>query len=91
MTATSCCRHVNQKALDQYATFTDQRTELKQRQEENAKGEEKINQLIRTLDLRKEEAIERTFKVCCALRTEDLPQVTGEKKGSQMQSNPRSS
>jgi structural maintenance of chromosome 3 (chondroitin sulfate proteoglycan 6) len=57
--------HVNRKALDEYATFMEQRTELKRRQEENAKGEDKINQLIRTLDLRKEEAIERTFKVAC--------------------------
>ena len=55
-------RHVNRKALDEYATFTEQKTELKRRQEENAKGEAKIKQLIATLDLRKDEAIERTFK-----------------------------
>ncbi len=60
---------MNRKALDQYASFTDQRTELKRRQEENSKGEDKINQLIRTLDLRKEEAIERTFKVRIASTT----------------------
>ena len=58
-------RHVNRKALDQYASFTDQRAELKRRQAENAKGEAKIRQLIQTLDLRKDEAIERTFKVPC--------------------------
>lgn len=55
-------RHVNRKALDQYAAFTDQRAELARRQEENARSEAKIKQLIETLDLRKDEAIERTFK-----------------------------
>ncbi len=57
------CRHVNRKALDEYASFTEQKSELKRRQEENARGEAKIKQLIQTLDLRKDEAIERTFKV----------------------------
>ena len=61
------CRHVNRKALDEYASFTEQKTELKRRQEENARGEAKIKQLIQTLDLRKDEAIERTFKVLCHL------------------------
>ncbi len=56
-------RNVNQKALDQYVNFTEQRQELTQRQAENSKGEAKIKQLIQTLDLRKDEAIERTFKV----------------------------
>lgn len=62
-------RHVNRKALDQYAAFTDQRAELARRQEENARGETKIKQLIDTLDLRKDEAIERTFKVGFFTRT----------------------
>lgn len=53
---------MNRKALDQYAAFKDQRAELARRQEENARGEAKIKQLIETLDLRKDEAIERTFK-----------------------------
>lgn len=66
---------MNRKALDQYATFIDQRAELKRRQEENAKGEAKIKELIDNLDLRKDEAIERTFKVgaaqyhCCSFGT----------------------
>ncbi|KAK9807008.1 hypothetical protein WJX72_010649 [[Myrmecia] bisecta] len=54
--------HVNQKALDQYVNFTEQREELARRQAENLRAEEKIKQLIETLDLRKDEAIERTFK-----------------------------
>ena len=35
---------------------------LRKRQEETARAEAKIRQLIQTLDLRKDEAIERTFK-----------------------------
>lgn len=59
----SClCRNVNQKALDQYVNFTEQREELKRRQTENTRGEVKIKQLIDVLDMRKDEAIERTFK-----------------------------
>jgi structural maintenance of chromosome 3 (chondroitin sulfate proteoglycan 6) len=54
--------HVNQKALDQYVAFTDQRAELTRRAEENGRAEAKIRQLIATLDLRKDEAVERTFK-----------------------------
>ncbi len=62
---------MNRKALDEYASFTEQKTELKRRQEENARGEAKIKQLIQTLDLRKDEAIERTFKVGCWYRILD--------------------
>lgn len=54
--------HVNKKALDQYVTFTEQRTQLAQRKEELDTGEESIKELIAVLDQRKDEAIERTFK-----------------------------
>lgn len=54
---------MNKKALDQYTNFTEQREELARRQTENGRGEDKIKQLIQTLDMRKDEAIERTFKV----------------------------
>jgi len=54
--------HVNQKALDQYVSFAEQRDELARRKIENDAAEVKIRQLIATLDLRKDEAIERTFK-----------------------------
>jgi hypothetical protein len=57
------CSHVNKKAMDQYVNFTEQREELVARHEENRKAEAKIRDLIQTLDLRKDEAIERTFKV----------------------------
>ncbi len=58
-----CGSSVNKKALDQYVNFTEQREELVARHEENRKGEGKIRDLIQTLDLRKDEAVERTFKV----------------------------
>jgi structural maintenance of chromosome 3 (chondroitin sulfate proteoglycan 6) len=54
--------HVNKKALDQYVSFADQREELLRRKQENDGADAKIRQLISTLDMRKDEAIERTFK-----------------------------
>ncbi len=63
LTGLVSCSHVNKKALDQYTNFTEQREELARRQTENGRGEDKIKQLIQTLDMRKDEAIERTFKV----------------------------
>ncbi|CAI9270926.1 unnamed protein product [Lactuca saligna] len=54
--------HVNKKALDQYANFTDQREELQKRQQELDAGDEKIKELISVLDQHKDESIERTFK-----------------------------
>lgn len=72
----SQCRHVNKKALDQYLNFTEQRAELVRRHDETVRGKQKIQQLIQTLDLRKDEAIERTFKVKidakCALHVQLL-------------------
>ena len=56
------CRHVNQKALDQFTAFQDQRTDLARRQRENAQGEDKIRELIANLDQRKNDAIQTTFK-----------------------------
>lgn len=53
---------VNKKALDQYVNFTEQREALRLRQEDVNQGEEKIKELISALDMRKDEAIERTFK-----------------------------
>ncbi|KAG1671785.1 hypothetical protein FOA52_000162 [Chlamydomonas sp. UWO 241] len=53
---------VNRKALDQYTSFTEQREELGHRKTELDKSEAKIRELIAALDMRKDEAIERTFK-----------------------------
>ena len=54
---------MNKKALDQYTDFTEQREQLVGRHAENQRAERKIRDLIATLDLRKDEAVERTFKV----------------------------
>ncbi|KAF9356996.1 Structural maintenance of chromosomes protein 3, partial [Mortierella sp. NVP85] len=54
--------HVNKKAFEQYSNFTKQRDSLNQRKEELDASEAAIRELIQTLDQRKDEAIERTFK-----------------------------
>jgi structural maintenance of chromosome 3 (chondroitin sulfate proteoglycan 6) len=54
--------HVNKKALDQYVSYAEQRDELARRLHENNEAQAQIERLIHTLDLRKDEAIERTFK-----------------------------
>ncbi|KAG2449553.1 hypothetical protein HYH02_005087 [Chlamydomonas schloesseri] len=53
---------VNRKALDQYVDFSNQREELGSRLKEQQASESKIKELISALDMRKDEAIERTFK-----------------------------
>eukprot|EP00879_Flechtneria_rotunda_P012761 GHRR01013325.1.p1 GENE.GHRR01013325.1~~GHRR01013325.1.p1 ORF type:complete len:1111 (+),score=537.85 GHRR01013325.1:324-3656(+) len=54
--------HVNKKALDQYVNFTEQREDLNRRRNEIQQSHVKIRELIAALDMRKNEAIERTFK-----------------------------
>lgn len=54
--------HVNKKAFEQYTSFTRQRETLQKRRSELDTGYDSINELIATLDQRKDEAIERTFK-----------------------------
>jgi structural maintenance of chromosome 3 (chondroitin sulfate proteoglycan 6) len=54
--------HVNKKAFEQYTSFTKQRETLMQRREELDTSHESIRELIEHLDIRKDEAIERTFK-----------------------------
>ncbi|PNW77651.1 hypothetical protein CHLRE_10g445650v5 [Chlamydomonas reinhardtii] len=53
---------VNRKALDQYVDFSNQREELGSRLKEQQASDSKIRELITALDMRKDEAIERTFK-----------------------------
>jgi len=45
-----------------YVSFSDQKTEFTARQQELDKGREAIQELITSLDQRKDEAIERTFR-----------------------------
>jgi len=53
---------VNRKALDQYVSFQEQRQQLLARRQEDNQARDKITELIDTLDQRKDESIERTFK-----------------------------
>ena len=53
--------HVNKKAFEQYNNFTKQRDDLLKRREELDTSAGSIQELIETLDQRKDEAIERTF------------------------------
>ncbi|TVT97288.1 hypothetical protein EJB05_57464, partial [Eragrostis curvula] len=55
--------HVKQKALDLYVNFSEQRDELMRRRVELDAGDLKIKELVSLLDQRKDESIERTFKV----------------------------
>jgi structural maintenance of chromosome 3 (chondroitin sulfate proteoglycan 6) len=54
--------HVNKKALDQYVKFNESRVQLLERKEELDHGAEKVQELIENLDLKKDEAINRTFR-----------------------------
>ena len=53
---------VNKKAFEQYSNFTEQREQLQGRKKELDKSHKAIEDLIRVLDQRKDEAIERTFE-----------------------------
>jgi len=54
--------HVNKKAFDQFVNFSEQRDALLQRKEELDRGAEKVRELVESLDRRKDEAINRTFR-----------------------------
>lgn len=54
--------HVNKKAFDQYVNFNEQRESLLNRKEELDRGAEKVKELVESLDQKKDEAINRTFR-----------------------------
>lgn len=54
--------HVNKKALDQFLSFSEQKEKLYKRKEELDIGDQKIRELMQTLEQRKVEAIQFTFK-----------------------------
>jgi structural maintenance of chromosome 3 (chondroitin sulfate proteoglycan 6) len=54
--------HLNKKAFEQYNNFTKQRETLIKRRKELDSSQSSIEELVEVLDLRKDEAIERTFK-----------------------------
>ena len=53
--------HVNKKAMDQYINFSERKEELLKKKNEVDAGAESIQSLIKKLDMRKDEAIMRTF------------------------------
>lgn len=53
--------HVNKKAIDQFVTFTEQRSVLEERKTELDRGRAAIEKLVQHLDHKKDEAIRRTF------------------------------
>ncbi|KAJ1934154.1 Structural maintenance of chromosomes protein 3, partial [Linderina macrospora] len=54
--------HVNKKAFEQYSIFARQRESIQERKRELDQSAQSIQELIESLDQRKDEAIERTFK-----------------------------
>jgi len=54
--------HVNKKAFDQYVNFSEKRESLMDRKDELDRGAEKVKELVESLDRKKDEAINRTFR-----------------------------
>jgi len=54
--------HVNKKAFDQYVNFSEKRESLMERKDELDRGAEKVRELVESLDRKKDEAINRTFR-----------------------------
>merc|ERR1712028_301280 len=54
--------HVNKKAFDQYVNFCEKRESLMERKDELDRGAEKVKELVESLDRKKDEAINRTFR-----------------------------
>ena len=54
--------HVNKKAFDQFVNFSEQRKQLIDRRGEIDEGGTKVKELIESLDRKKDEAINRTFR-----------------------------
>jgi len=54
--------HVNKKAYDQFVNFSEQREGLIKRKAELDSGASKVKELIESLDRKKDEAINRTFR-----------------------------
>ncbi|KAL3919423.1 MAG: hypothetical protein SGILL_003759, partial [Bacillariaceae sp.] len=54
--------HVNKKAFDQYVNFSEKRESLVDRKDELDRGADKVKELVESLDRKKDEAINRTFR-----------------------------
>lgn len=57
--------HVNKKAMDQFVQFSEHKEKLIQRKEEAERAFTSIQQFIQTLDRRKNENMQMTFKQVC--------------------------
>ncbi|EKE42936.1 hypothetical protein ENUP19_0125G0023 [Entamoeba nuttalli] len=75
-------RHVNKKAKDQYKGFIEQQEGLIDRKKEILDTQETIYSLIESLDEKKEEAIERTFKGVSKGFTEIFNKLVPQGKGT---------
>ena len=53
---------MNKKALDQFISFSEEKTKLLERKDELDRGYDKIKELMSTLEYRKYEALQFTFK-----------------------------
>jgi structural maintenance of chromosome 3 (chondroitin sulfate proteoglycan 6) len=53
--------HINKKAMDQYVNFSERKEDLLKKKKEVDLGAESIKNLIKKLDMKKDEAIMRTF------------------------------
>ena len=73
--------HVNKKAFEQYSNFTKQKDQLETRKQELDKSSQSIQELIETLDCRKDEAIERTFNQAAKHFTQIWKQLVPEGHG----------
>ncbi|RVE40271.1 hypothetical protein evm_015079 [Chilo suppressalis] len=74
--------HVNKKALDQFISFSEQKEKLYKRKEELDIGGEKIRELIETLEHRKLEAIQFTFRQVSKNFTEVFKKLVPQGRGS---------
>mmetsp|Transcript_5649 Transcript_5649/g.13688 ORF Transcript_5649/g.13688 Transcript_5649/m.13688 type:complete len:1297 (+) Transcript_5649:271-4161(+) len=54
--------HVNKKALDQFVNISEKREALQARKDELDRGATKVKELVESLDRKKDEAINRTFR-----------------------------
>lgn len=73
---------VNKKALDQYISFAEERDKFLERKKKMDEERQSINDLMTTLDLQKDEAIERTFKGVSSYFEEVFHELTGGGKAS---------
>ena len=73
--------HVNKKAVEQFNNFISQKNSLEKRKEDLDASGEAIEELIVNLDAKKNEAIQRTFKLVSKNFTEVWEKLVPSGKG----------